>query len=156
MAKKPSMWVTEKYTAKNGKEYQRYALDDQGNKIPRDASNVEAIVAERAKQQHTTHKRKSIMKHHLLAELEKQYYRDLKHLQVADIRDGKSTCRVILIGKDDWLLIRVTRLGESKRYFLNVKTKEHIEFIPEQHKKGYGNNSVIWPVTVKQEEEVKV
>ncbi len=36
--KTESKWLTEKYTAKSGKVYQRYVLDKHGNKISKDGS----------------------------------------------------------------------------------------------------------------------
>lgn len=51
MPKKPSAWLTEKYTAPSGKVYQRYVLDEKGQRIPKDPSatpeQIEKVNIER-------------------------------------------------------------------------------------------------------------
>jgi hypothetical protein len=51
MPKKPSAWLTEKYTAPSGKIYQRYVLDEKGQRVPKDPNatpeQIEQVKVER-------------------------------------------------------------------------------------------------------------
>lgn len=53
----------------------------------------------------------------------------------------------VLKGEDKTLLIRVESQKSSQigLWFVNLETEKHEKFIPEVHKKGYGNKSIVWP-----------
>jgi len=134
MPKKPSAWLTEKYTAPSGKIYQRYVLDEKGQRIPKDPNatpeQIEKVKVERktaeVKAAELAAKKDRKMKN-ALARLHKQRHakrlvpvdvlRPMQelferaaagkaNLRSVDFYDRNSTYRIVLANvEQEWLLI---------------------------------------------------
>lgn len=134
MPKKLSAWLTEKYTAPSGKIYQRYVLDEKGQRIPKDPNatpeQIEKVKIERktAEQRaaELTAKKDRRMKN-ALARLHKQRHAKRlvpldvvrpmlelfnravagkANLRSVDFEDRNSTYRIVLANvEQEWLLI---------------------------------------------------
>lgn len=134
MAKAPSAWLTEKYTAPSGKIYQRYVLDEKGNKIPRDPNmtpeqiaaiktqKVEKVkkaeIDEKKKDQKIRNKlnrayRKSHAKRlvpiDITAQMRVVFEKAKKgegNVRCVEFEERNSTYRIVLADNDkDWLLV---------------------------------------------------
>jgi hypothetical protein len=69
---KKGKWVTEPYTTKDGKVYQRYSLDKNGNKIPR-----EPIVEDKREEGSFKELKSSITEVVLVEEEGSSYYKEI-------------------------------------------------------------------------------
>lgn len=135
MPKKPSAWLTEKYTAPSGKIYQRYVLDEKGQRIPKDPNatpeQIEKVKVERksAEQKaaelqakkdrkmknalaraHKQRHGKRFVPVDVLRPMSELFERAMSgknvNLRNADFDDRNSTYRIVLANLErEWLLI---------------------------------------------------
>ena len=161
MARSKSIWKVENYTAKNGKKYQRYVHDTDGNKILRDNIDLSTIDPEqlKPKEKSTKPKPKRICK--LTRKKIKRLIPDYiveEMRQATSLRscyfDGKSDTYTIIIneeyvnGRDSgWAIVRIskTKTQSDKMVFFNIRTKEWKPFNKEVDKPSIGNTAIIWP-----------
>jgi hypothetical protein len=72
----------------------------------------------------------------------------------AIIYDGKtSECRILLSHPEESskiILVSVETQAPSKEgyWFLDSETGSHLKFEKEVHKKGYGDNNIVWPIAI--------
>jgi len=158
MAKKKGIWKTEKYTAKSGKVYQRYVLDDAGNKILRDDVDPNTVDPEQlkpaAKSTKPSPKRKRgpARKRHkrIIPDYIVETMRNATSLR-ATFNDGRVQYIVVLNeefvnGRDSgWMIVRISKVQSDKFIFFNLRTQEWKPFDKETDKPGWGNEAVIWP-----------
>ena len=160
MARKESIWQTEKYTTKSGKTYQRYVLDDQGNKVLKDGVDPATVDPEefnpkeaaKKRDADPNRKRRPARKAHrrIIPSYVVDRMRTALNLHCT-FEDKRDAYRVILTevhatGADNgWLLVRAMKRNSDKIIFFNIITEEWILFQADIHKPGYGNKSIIWP-----------
>lgn len=158
MARQKSIWKTEKYTSSSGKEYQRYVVDKDGNKVLRDDIDPATVDPEqlkpaaksikpdpKRKRRPGKRKRKRIIPDYMVE----------KMLNATNLRaifqDGRNAYVVIVDekyvnGRDSgWTITRVSRVKSDKYIFFNIRTQEWKPFDKETDKPGKGNDAIIWP-----------
>lgn len=158
MARKKSIWKTEKYTTASGKEYQRYVLDENGNKVLRDDIDPSTVDPEKLKPaaksakpdpkriRRASRKRiKRVVPDHIVAMM-----REATALR-APFFDGRD-CYIVVLDEmfvtsrdSGWVIIRISKTQSDKMVFFNIRTQEWKPFNKETDKPGAGNAAVIWP-----------
>lgn len=158
MARQKSIWKTEKYTTSSGKEYQRYVLDAEGNKVLRDDVDPATVDPEQLKPaaksakpdpkrvRKVSRKRiKRIIPDHVVESM-----RNAVSLR-APYFDGRD-CYIVVLdeysvnGRDSgWAIVRISKTQSDKMIFFNIRTKEWKPFDKETDKPGSGNSAVLWP-----------
>ena len=137
MARSPSPWLVEKYTAPSGKIYQRYVLDEKGQRIAKDPNatpetvakvikdkkekvTADQVAAEKKAKKITRQLNKAYKAKHakrlvpmdLLGPLCTAFDRQKKgqgSIRSGDFADRNDGYRVVLFDTDkDWLLIHAT------------------------------------------------
>lgn len=158
MARKKSIWKTEKYTTASGKEYQRYVLDEAGNKVLRDDIDPATVDPEMLKpavksaKPDPKRKRGPARKRsrRIVPDYIVEMMRNAKSLR-ATFNDGRVQYIVVLDekfvnGRDSgWMIVRVSKVQSDKMIFFNLRTLEWKPFITETDKPGKGNSAIIWP-----------
>lgn len=167
MARKPSIWLTERYVNSKGHEYQRYVLDANGNRVLRDPNvTPESIVKETTTREQRQKKavskinrlhKKMHSKHpvpiFVLGEMRRIF--DLQKKNEGNIRSSEfveknAEYHVVLFNSEkDWLLIHALIKKavdyEDKWFFFNPYNEAVIPFIKEVHKPGHGDHFIQWP-----------
>lgn len=158
MARQKSIWKTEKYTTTSGKEYQRYVLDENGNKVLRDDIDPATVDPEKLKpaakaakpdpkrtRKPARKRTKRIVPDHVVANM-----REATSLR-ACFFDGKDNYIVVIDekhvnGRDSgWMIVRISKTQSDKMIYFNLRTGEWKPFNKETDKPGTGNAAIIWP-----------
>jgi hypothetical protein len=158
MARQKSIWKTEKYTASNGKEYQRYVLDEAGNKVLRDDVDPTTVDPEQLKPAAKAAKpdpkrvRKVARKHtkRIVPDHIVESMRNATSLR-APYFDGND-CYVVIVDEkhvnerdSGWMIVRISKTKSDKMVFFNLRTREWKPFDVATDKPGRGNSAIIWP-----------
>lgn len=158
MARQKSIWKTEKYTTSSGKEYQRYVLDADGNKVLRDDIDPATVDPEQLKPAAKSAKpdpkrvRRVSKKRsrRIVPDYIVEAMKTAKSLR-APFNDGRNQYIVIVDekfvnGRDSgWMVVRIAKVQSDKYIFFNLRTREWKPFDKETDKPGQGNSAIIWP-----------
>lgn len=159
MAKRKSIWKTEKYESKSGKIYQRYVLDDDGNRVLRDDIDPNSVSAEdleagKASQTKPSPKRKRGPARKRSRRIVPDYIVDMMK-EATSLRstfnDGRVQYIVVIDEKSvnerdsGWMILRISKVQSDKFIFFNYRTQEWKPFDKETDKPGHGNSAIIWP-----------
>lgn len=158
MAKQKSIWKTEKYTTSSGKEYQRYVLDEAGNKVLRDDIDPTTIDPEQLKpaaksakpdpkriRKVSKKRTKRIVPDHIVEAM-----KNATSLR-APYFDGRDAYIVVIDEKyvnsrdSGWMIVRISKPHGDKYIFFNLRTREWKPFDIATDKPGKGDRAIIWP-----------